>query len=274
MELEKPFYIGDVEVRKCLLYPNYAASKDGRIFRISTRKKMADLVNRCGNRTTYIQIRVCHNNKATTAKRCRMVASAWLYNDNPKERTHVNHKNSNTVDDRVENLEWVTPAQNMNHGVSQGNKQTGQDLYNSSLKDSEVHDICKLLKDGLVVKDIAKTFGVSKDIIRKIKAGDTYFHVRCLYDLEHNYLHEFSEATVRWVCDKVSKGWADKRIAQESSNKNLTIIDVKRIRYGIRYYDISKQYFKDLCPTTMPYGLGGKFMPTETGESETDNADG
>ena len=265
MEHNKSFYINNVEVKKCLLYPNYAASKCGKIYRISSGKLMASAVNTVGS-MTYVQIRICHNNKASTVKRCRMVASAWIPNTDPA-RTHVNHINSISTDDRADNLEWVTPAENMNHGVKLGGKGIGENLYNSKLTDAEVHDVCKLLRDGLVVKDIAKKFNVSKDIIRKIRAGDTYFHIRCLYDLDHKYLHEFSESTVRWVCDKVSKGWSDKKIADESSNKNLTIIDVKRIRYGIRYYDISKEYFKDLCPTTMPYGIGGKLMLTETGES-------
>lgn len=230
---------------------------------------MSRYKRKSGDKLFYWEVRTCHNNVAKCVKVCRMVAEAWVHNPDKTRKIHVNHKNSDTLDDSVDNLEWCTPSENMNHGIRHGNKQTGCGLYNGQLTDAEVHDICRLLKDGLIVKDIAEKFNVSKDIIRKIRAGDTYFHVRCLYDIEHNYRHEFSESTVRWVCSKVVEGWSDKEISDKSKNKNLTIIDIKRIRYGIRYYDISKEYFKDLCPTTNLYGVGGKLSTSEMEDTLT-----
>lgn len=48
----------------------------------------------------------------------RMVAEAFL--PNPEGRTQVNHKNLNTRDNRLENLEWATRQENIDHGVANG----------------------------------------------------------------------------------------------------------------------------------------------------------
>lgn len=48
----------------------------------------------------------------------RMVAETFI--PNPLQKPYVNHINGNRGDNNVENLEWVTPAENSQHAVAQG----------------------------------------------------------------------------------------------------------------------------------------------------------
>lgn len=52
-----------------------------------------------------------------------------------------------------------------------------------------------------------------------------------------------SPITVRWVCERINEGYSDPNIAKMSTNSNITTIEVKRIRYKIRYKTISDEYF-------------------------------
>lgn len=241
--MKNVFTIKGVPVKQIEGAPNYAVSEDARVFRIKTEREMAQYpAGKEGNE--YLVFRTSHNNNTSYYRVHRAVMECWgPINDDPENKTQVNHKDSNTFNNCLTNLEWVTPAQNQVHASVEGNRGMGGKLYNSSMTVHVAHLACQDLQSGMRVKDVANKYDVPVDNIRKLKAGDTYFKVRCLYNIDHEYKTNLSEATVRWVCERINEGYADKTISEMSHNQSVLKIEVKRIRYKIRYQTISNEYF-------------------------------
>ena len=80
---------------------DYSVSEDGIIKNIKTGQIMT--VNN-GN----VQLRI--NGKGRNSSVGKIVAEAFL--EKPNEKCLVNHKDGNRMNNRVENLEWITNQQN------------------------------------------------------------------------------------------------------------------------------------------------------------------
>lgn len=61
----------------------------------------------------YLNVVLHKNNKRVCISIHRLVAQAFILN--PENKSTVNHKNGNKVDNRVENLEWATQAEQVQH---------------------------------------------------------------------------------------------------------------------------------------------------------------
>ena len=67
----------------------------------------------------YITLRR-KNNKDKSFRVHRLVAITFIPNDNPKRKRYVNHKDGNKTNNKVSNLEWITPANNIKHAIENG----------------------------------------------------------------------------------------------------------------------------------------------------------
>lgn len=64
----------------------------------------------------YAHVGLWRNRKCKQCRVHRLVAFAFCENDDPTNKTQVNHINENKLDNRAENLEWCSPKYNTNYG--------------------------------------------------------------------------------------------------------------------------------------------------------------
>lgn len=113
-------------------FPHYQVSNMGRIKRLKYKGKVKR-INKKGEEVRqtynekiltqsidtygYLQVRLTkiNKNKRTTIKVHKLVAKVFV--SNPKNKPQVNHINEDKTDNRVENLEWATAAENNRHGT-------------------------------------------------------------------------------------------------------------------------------------------------------------
>ncbi len=96
-------------------YPGYYADVDGTIY--SDRK--GDLKPLCTYTTktsNYKQLVISYNNKRQHCLVHRLVALTFI--PNPNNLPEVNHKDKNTLNNNVDNLEWCTRKDNLNYSYS------------------------------------------------------------------------------------------------------------------------------------------------------------
>lgn len=90
-------------------YPNYYATEDGHIYS-STCGRLLKESNNNGYKVVAV---VDSNSYQKTRLVHRLIALAFIHN--PLNLTQINHKNGIKDDNRVVNLEWCTPMENIKH---------------------------------------------------------------------------------------------------------------------------------------------------------------
>ncbi len=106
----------------------------------------------------------------------QLVALAFVNNDNPEIRKCVNHIDSNRTNNRFDNLEWVSPRENVRHSIQNGNRKLAYDVPKKSTLTLYQIDQINFLRQYYNVKELSKLFNIKyttlKNIIRKQKQSE------------------------------------------------------------------------------------------------------
>ena len=154
-------------------YSAYIVTTDGRVYSKHTYKYMV------GNKSFDGYSRVCvvsDDGRQTTMVVSRLVALTFI--PNPENKPEVNHIDGDKDNNCVTNLEWVYGWENVQHARTTG-------LRTNKLSDDTIHDICKLLEQGVCVTGIMTQLNVPKHAVLGIKSG-CHRRISKLYNIPKN----------------------------------------------------------------------------------------
>lgn len=160
-----------MEWKECVGYENYLVSNEGDI----KNKKTGKIRKQKLNKNNYLVINLSRGSRISVVHRQvhRLVAEAFI--PNPENKPYVRHKDGNTINNDVDNLEWVTVKEvlQLNNRIIR----RGSDVNTSKLSEADV----KLCREIYTPKDeylsctaLAKHFGVSKSTMSYILNKKTY----------------------------------------------------------------------------------------------------
>lgn len=97
---------------------NYSVSDLGEV-----RKDINNYILSQSLQQDYCHVTLNINGKQKRMRVHRLVAEAFI--ENPENKPYVNHIDGNRGNNKVENLEWVTPSENIQHAVDHGLMRSG-----------------------------------------------------------------------------------------------------------------------------------------------------
>lgn len=163
----------------------YQVSNLGRLKRISRVRSDGKLLKELIKKNTprkgdgYLQISLgtrSHTQKSRYLH--QIVATAFI--PNPENKRFVNHKNGIKADNRVENLEWCTYQENMDHAVETGLQNTkGENNLQHKLKEVTVLEIRSKYDPNISkpLKKLSIEFGLPNWHIHSIVKRKTWKHI-------------------------------------------------------------------------------------------------
>jgi hypothetical protein len=98
----------------------------------------------------YERVTLSYNNVKKKHYVARLVAFAFLGKP-PTDKYQINHKDGNKLNNRLYNLEWVTPKQNIQHAIKNGLRK-GKHDHQAVIKD---------YLDGMSYKDMRAKYNLS-----------------------------------------------------------------------------------------------------------------
>lgn len=156
-------------------YPNkYILTSTGVIL-IRRMGKIQPISSQVTN-SGYELVHLCKDGIRKAYTMHRLVAKTFI--PNPYNKETVNHKDGNKLNNDIDNLEWNTLKENINHADFTGLVcKKGQKNGGSKLTDKKVIAIKKMILEGFTNLFISKKFKVDPSTISVIRHGKTWSHI-------------------------------------------------------------------------------------------------
>lgn len=128
----------------------------------------------------YRKYGLSKDGKTKQYRACRLVAIAFI--PNPENKPQVNHIDGVKDNDSVENLEWSTAKENVNHSIDTGlrthDHMMGAENHMSKLSTDDILDIKNAYRLGCFThQEISDAYNVSRQHISSIISGKKWSYL-------------------------------------------------------------------------------------------------
>lgn len=176
----------------------------------------------------YTYTSLARERKDSTKRPHRLSSIEFI--PNPNNYPQVNHKDGNKINNHIDNLEWCTNQQNIDHAIAIGLRDgRGIKNYGCVLTESQVVEI---YNSKLPNKELSKLFGVGALAIGRIKHGKTWGHLT-----GHTYKQRYLPTLTPEVVISIFNSTDDHHEAAKLFNVPATTI--LNIRKGQTYSKIT-----------------------------------
>ena len=151
----------------------YAVSDAGEVMAMNFANLGVPGILKPNKNRGYFTIQLSNRKRRTIH---RLVAEAFI---GPRPvGMQINHKNGIKNDNRLSNLEYCTPSENMKHCFATGlQSNVGERHSRAKLTDAKIIEIRRMLALGFSQIEIGATMGVSSSAISLISSGKRWSHV-------------------------------------------------------------------------------------------------
>ena len=149
--------------------------------RFVVKPKLGKILNLTIKDNGYLSAMFSNKNNKKRFYVHRLVGLAFL--ENPENKKTINHINGVKTDNRLENLEWCTYSENLNHAIFSKLRKSGHEVYNCKLSKEKIIAIRRLysINKKFNKLKLSKKLGISDGTIHRIIRNKTYKQLEYQY---------------------------------------------------------------------------------------------
>lgn len=128
------------------------------------------------SKTGYAKLCLRRDGDKWYARIHRLVADAFIGPCPPGHQ--INHIDGDKLNNRSDNLEWATQAENMAHAAEVGLRPRGEGHKRSKLNEQKVREIRARHAAGENYRQLARAFNIDPSVTRRVVRREAWKHVK------------------------------------------------------------------------------------------------